>query len=300
MGMKKRTRKTASALLTLVFLCGGGLMLRQMAQYRQAEKIADNALLIAANSEATPAEPNSASGDLLTGLAGASDILVEIPDSEIPLALDGSAQNQKVTPSLSEPDDQAKLLMALDIEALQQVNGDVLGWLHIPDTEISYPLLSSDTYDEYLYKAWDGTQNANGSIYLECTNRRDFSDFNSILYGHNLSDGTMFGSLKDYGDAEFLESHRYIYIAVDGTVRRYVVFASYMATVDSKTYWLNFSGSEARADAIAYYQEMSHWTSDIQPTGNDRILTLSTCSGTGNYTYRWVVQAVLDTVWETK
>jgi len=269
-----KLRKKLMVLLAVVFTLGVFLMIHQSSQYRRAEQVQDQAQQIAmqiVNQAPIPTtEPR----------------IQEMPEEAIPLE------------SLPAPDDPAKQLMALDIKALQAVNPDVLGWITIPDTNIHYPLMAADTVDEYLHTAWDGSKSYSGSIYLETKNDRNFLDFHSIVYGHNMANGSMFGNLILYKKQEFLQTHPYIYIASGGAVRRYEIFAAYYAQVGSDTYYINFSSEQRRQEAISYYLDKSIITSERIPTPQDRLLTLSTCTGAGDYSQRLVVQAVLDISWK--
>ena len=181
----------------------------------------------------------------------------------------------------------------MDLDALRQTNERVLGWIHIPDSAIDYPLLQVQNNNEYLRRAWDGTPNQAGCIFLECKNSRDFSDFNTLIYGHYMRNGKMFGSLHYYQEQEYRDAHPYIYIVTDESVRRYEVFAAYEADVVSNTYRLYFEDDGRKQSVLDYYLDSSVVESDIVPTVEDHILTLSTCTGTGTYDTRWVVQAVL-------
>lgn len=287
--MKKGTRKVLTAILAVVFVVSSGLLLRQRIQSHQSQIITQQAIAVAAPVSVPAPAPTVPLPELSPAFAEIMDPLA------VPLA-----QAPEPEPTQPQIDDAAQPLLEINLEALRQVNPEVLGWIYIPETAVNYPLMSTDTFDEYLSKAWDGTENANGAIYLEQYNRQDLSDFNSIIYAHNNYDGTMFGGLKEFGQPEYAADHPYIYILTDGTIRRYTVFASYMATVDSKTYWLNFSSSEARQEAIDFYLEQTAWDNGVHPSGDQRIITLSTCSGTGNYTYRWVVHGVLEELWSVE
>lgn len=270
--MCKLIRKIIGVLLAVVFAVCAGFMLHQFNQYEEAEDAHQLAQRLAVKTQTTePAAP-----------------VEDIPEETVPLA------------SVPQPDNAAKAVMALDVAALQAVNADVLGWIQIPETKIDYPLLCADSNDEYLHTAWDGSENYSGSIYLECQNSRDLSDFYSLIYGHNMANGTMFGNLILYGDQGFRDAHPYIYLNVGGAVRRYEIFAAYTADVQSDTYRIGFSSDERKQQAISYYLEKSVISADREITAADQIITLSTCTGTGDYSCRWVVQAVLDATWDVR
>lgn len=184
-------------------------------------------------------------------------------------------------------------LAAVDLTALRATNEDVLGWIHIPGSVISYPLMESHDNDEYLHHTWDGTPNVAGSIFLEQHSSTDFTDFNTIIYGHAMSDGSMFAELHKYQWQDVPEKYPYIYIAIDGAVLRYAIFACYEADISSDTYRLSFADDAARERALAQYHSSSSITMPLTLNAESHILTLSTCTGNQKQ-LRLVVQAVLD------
>ena len=267
--MCKMMRKLITTVLAVVLAVSAGFVFHQFTQYGAADQSYQQAQQLAVKEVDTEDDGS----------------IEELPEDTVPLS------------PAPQMDAAAKAMQALDIPALQAVNADVLGWIRIPDTAIDYPLLGADSNDQYLHTAWDGNYSYSGSIFLECQNSRDLSDFYSLIYGHNMANGSMFGNLVLYCDQAFRDEHPYVYLNVDGTVRRYEIFAAYTADVQSDTYRIGFVGKERREQAIAYYLERSVISADRQITADDQIITLSTCTGTGNYSYRWVVQAVLDATW---
>ena len=134
-----------------------------------------------------------------------------------------------------EEDPHISALEAMDLEALREVNPDVVGWILIPDTQINYPLMQGQDNDYYLNRTWDGKSNAIGSIFLEHLNLPDLTDPNTIVYGHNMNDGSMFAEIKQYRDQEYAQQHPYVYILNDAGAFRYEIFAAYEADVESST-----------------------------------------------------------------
>lgn len=133
------------------------------------------------------------------------------------------------------------------------------------------------------------------SVFLECGNQPDMTEFHTIVYRHNMKDGSMFASLRKYAGEQYWRDHPYIYIANSEGVCRYEVFSAYRARVDSYTYGLGFERQQDKESFIQMLLQNSQIDTGIQPEATDRILTLSTCSGMG-YTTRWVVNARLKMV----
>ena len=273
--MKQHGRKIAIWILAAVFVCSAGLMLSQFRQYGSAQARYDQAAQLAFPETVPETLPQIQD----TQPSAAEEIQETLPETaptepEIPM------------------DAPARFLQQVDIFSLRQVNPEVLGWIYLPDTAISYPLMETQERDKYLNLAWDGSPSGNGSIFLEKNNRRDFTDFNTIIYGHHMINGTMFQPLIHYREEGFTKAHPYVYIATDSEIFRYRVISAYEAPVESDTYRLYFADDAACLAAIDLYLQGRQ---DLGLTPQDRILTLSTCTGTGIYTTRWVVQAVLKT-----
>lgn len=197
------------------------------------------------------------------------------------------------TAEQTENDPFAEALKNTDFAALQQTNPDVCGWLLIPDTELSYPLVQGENNDYYLTHTWKKEYNTVGAVFLDCRVSEDFTDFNTIIYGHRMRNGSMFATLKYYVDQEYFEAHPCIYLALPDGVYCCKIFAAYEAGADSATYQRDFPDDEEKSAFIQSALDHSVITCDVTPTAKDRIITLSTCTGQG-YSTRWVVQAVLE------
>lgn len=183
-------------------------------------------------------------------------------------------------------------LAQIDLSALQEVNPEVAGWIMIPDTDISYPLLRGQDNNYYLNHTWDGSRNSVGAIFLDYRNTRPLTDFNSIIYGHKMNNQSMFGLLHQYKNEGFWEAHPVLYLVDENGPREYDIFA-YYETGTMNTYSLAFADDAAKEAYIDECLAQSWLDTGIIPEPDDCILTLSTCTGRGHAT-RWVVQAVCD------
>lgn len=275
--MNKKLKFSLNVVLVLVFLFSITMVLRQMQDNSGGGSSYDDALQIAlsGNSEAR-----------LSDQANPSEHTSPTEPEE--------PQETKlwIPAPVEDTDPHVQTLEAISLEALRQVNPDVIGWIMIPDTKINYPLLQGEDNDFYLEHTWEGKKNSVGSIFLEHRNTPDFTDFNTIVYGHNMNSGAMFGSLSSYGSHWHWERHPYIYIRTEDGVFRYEVFSSYRAEVTGSAYGLSFHQPETRATFLVNALENSRIDTGVEPALTDRILTLSTCSGAG-YSTRWVVHARL-------
>lgn len=215
-----------------------------------------------------------------------------------PVSVPAETQQQEeiwVPAPVEEDDPHIQELEETDLDALRQANPDVIGWILLPDTDINYPIMQGQDNDFYLNHTWLGEPNAVGSIFMEYRNRKDFTEYNTILYGHNMINGSMFTDLSRYTGYHFHKDHPYVYIATDNGVLRYEVFSAYQADLGSATYGLSFRQEDTKKEFLIHALKNSKYEMGIAPELTDRILTLSTCSGTGGNT-RWVVHARLKMV----
>ena len=276
--MKINGKTIVMIALAVVFAVGAFLMIRQGLSYGQAEQLSDDALQLALQSGSDTTAPED-------DPAG-----TEITDPTVP--------EETSIYSLEPLDEAAQYLAQMDLAALQEVNPDVMGWIYIPGTKINYPLLRADSSEEYLHTAWNGKSVYSGSIFLEPLNSAELWDFNTLIYGHNMANGTMFGNLVGYAQQSFLEEHPYVYVLTEDAIRRYEVYSAYRAETDSSVYRLSYPDDIVKEAAIEESVDASVLESQIRPTAADHILTLSTCTGSGDYSYRWVVRTVLTDIWE--
>ena len=129
----------------------------------------------------------------------------------------------------------------MDLPALQQVNSDVIGWIAIPGTEISYPLVQGTDNDYYLTHTWNQNSSAVGAIFMDCRCSADFSGFNTIVYGHRMNNGSMFAALKHYKKQDFLQAHPQVYVTNASGTHAYSIYAAYEAALDGTAYYSAFS-----------------------------------------------------------
>ena len=185
----------------------------------------------------------------------------------------------------------------VDFGELQARNPEIYAWITVPGTRVDYPILQREGshQDYYLMHDVDGNLTASGSIYTESLNRKDFMDPNTVIYGHNMKNGTMFRDLHLYQEKEFFDSHPDVYIYLPGKRLTYEIFSAYEYDNRHLLKAFDFSDPEVYA---AYLETALHpravnvMTRDgISLTAADRIITLSTCIGRD--TSRYLVQAVL-------
>lgn len=199
-------------------------------------------------------------------------------------------------PAVSEeasgcPDEVLTALAEVDLRALREVNEDVTGWICIPETDLSYPLLQGSDNTYYLSHSWQKEKNVAGAVFLDY--RSGLDDLYSLIYAHRMSNTTMFGSLKFYDDEAYWAEHPSVYLVSADAVARYDIFSAFEASVYSDVYKLDFT-EEERGPFLAWCLEQSVIDTGITPEAAEKIICLSTCTSGGSETgTRWVVHAVL-------
>lgn len=175
------------------------------------------------------------------------------------------------------------------IASLHEENPDVIGWIRFDNSEISYPLMQGKDNDYYLKRNYQGEKNNAGSIFLEASNSPDLEDCHSIIYGHNMKDLSMFGSLKEYKYKDYYKEHSYFTIYTLDQVYRYQIFAYYDISMYGDVYNNQFGPDDFFQSFIDTMVSRSYYDTGVRPQKTDKIITLSTCSTEGN---RFVVNAV--------
>ena len=144
----------------------------------------------------------------------------------------------------------------VDFETLRSQNPDIIGWIYSPDTPINYPIAQSEDNDYYLRRLTDGTRNTAGTIFVDFRNAPDFSDRNTLVYGHNMKNDTMFGTLSEYGRQSYYEAHRELWLLTPEQTFRLEPIAGFVTRADSDSYTL-FETREALQDYLETAVEQS-------------------------------------------
>lgn len=165
----------------------------------------------------------------------------------------------------------------VDFDALKAENPETVAWIHFPGVDISYPIMQTEDNDYYLKHTFKKEQNGNGSIFLDYQNSSDFTDDNTIIYGHNMKSGAMFGKLKRYRDEDFFADNSHFYILRPGFgADKYQVF-SYYETDSLRQYTIAFANSEKKLEFLNDIAELSIYKSSTNIDISDKIITLVTC-----------------------
>ena len=199
----------------------------------------------------------------------------------------------------SEPEEkQTDEEIPINFDELEKMNPDIYAWITIPGTNIDYPIVQHPTNDEYyLMHTIEGKEGYPGSIYTENYNKKDFSDFNTVIYGHDMNDGSMFQNLHNYSDQEYMRQHPEVVIYTRGHAYRYKIFAAVvyddrhlMGTFD----FTAAQGKQAFLDSVLNSRDMGNcFAENVTVTPENQVVTLSTCIAS-RPDNRFLVGAVLE------
>ena len=173
----------------------------------------------------------------------------------------------------------------INFAGLKAVNPDVIAWIQIPALDISYPVVQGKDNAYYLHHLFSGESNINGSIFVDCHNQPDFTDQNTIVYGHNMKNGTMFSELLRYEDKYFAKNYPYITFADKDGENVYQIIAAFYTQIytedDIAFKYYDYFGeldSEQMARYLNNIEQIALYYDDVAVTAEDKLLTLSTCA----------------------
>lgn len=187
----------------------------------------------------------------------------------------------------------------VDFDKLKEINPEIYAWIRIPDTNIDYPVAQHSGEDQTYYLKHDlyGTPQFAGCIYSEEPSAKDFTDPVTVLYGHNMKNGSMFQNLYHFIEEGALKEDTYVYVYTYAHTYVYRIYAAYYGDDRNISQIYDFTlqeDLEEYLDTTTKPRSMEAQTSRTEEIDiNDRILTMSTCVY-GQPSIRLLVQAVLE------
>ena len=173
----------------------------------------------------------------------------------------------------------------VDFEKLKNINSDAVGYIEVPNTNISYPVVQAKNNDYYLTYNFKKEYNSAGWIFMDYRNDLDGNDKNIIIYGHNRRDGSMFGSLKNILSPDWYnnETNKYVTLITEQGNMIYEVFSVYQ--IEREDYYIqtSFSDNEDYESFIRTITNRSIKNYNVNVSSEDSILTLSTCANDNKY-----------------
>lgn len=209
---------------------------------------------------------------------------------------------QKYISTTETPAETANAALAenhnIDWDKLQADNSDIYSWIYIPNTNVDYPVVQSSKYESdtfYLTHNIQKEDDIAGAIYSERLNSKDYSDPVTLIYGHNMKNGSMFKTLHSFEDSKFFKKNKYIYIYLPQRKLTYKIYAAYVYDDRHILNSFDFGKKSVLKKYLKYTQNpdsLTKNTREVDLDVNSRIITLSTCTNSSENT-RYLVQGVL-------
>ena len=289
-------KKTIYRLFLILFLicfafCCGAMTYRYVVRQNAAEAMekAKEETVVATEIESRKTDSNS-------------DIKTEVKDESVvtePAASNSTSDEQTEVKPVDILKERGISIPEKDIDwgELRSQNPDIYAWIYVPGTNIDYPILQHpEERSYYLNHNIDGSEGYPGCIYTQNVNTKDWTDPNTVIYGHNMNNGSMFHDLHRFEDAVFFDETQYLYIYTPEYNLVYEIFAAYPFSNIDLIMCFDYSTPEALLvyfDGIWTNRSMtSHFRDSTVLYGDSRIITMSTCIG-GQPDMRYLVQAVL-------
>lgn len=287
MSRRRKKRKTVGDVLRLtvmlaalaVFLYSGYTLYGFYKEYKKSSDEYDNL----EHSYAADQESESENLDALEN----DTALQNISGREVRTVIENG--EEKTLPVMKNP---------INFSQLLSVNSDIVGWLRIRALDISYPVVQGEDNDFYLHRTFEKTDNFAGCLFVNSYNMGDFTDQNTIIYGHNMKNGSMFGKLKNFNDPEVFKKSRYFWIFTPEFIYQYRIFSASVVDKTGLTYQISFTDDEFEEFVSRAYSASVVDNQGVTVTKEDRIVTLSTC--TGDDATRFVVMGKLAQIYAAK
>lgn len=165
----------------------------------------------------------------------------------------------------------------IDFDRLHEISKDAVAWLYSPGTKLNYVIARAEDNDYYLHRLLDGTTASGGTLFEDCRNSPDFTAWNTLVYGHNMKNGTMFAELMNYRNPAYYEEHPVMYLYLPGKRYRLELIAGYTTTVEDIIFSVPAT-KEERDAVLKHADRVSSFISDVTAGAQDKLVTLSTCS----------------------
>lgn len=203
------------------------------------------------------------------------------PAVKTPVPTKEPEKEQEETKEEPLPDalkDDGTFPIEINFDELKEKNSDVIGWIYLPGTKLNYPIVRGEDNDFYLHQTIEKTYSFGGTIFLDVNCARDWSSRHNIIYGHNMNDGSMFRPIIRYKEQDYYDKNPFMYLSTPDGNYRLDIFAGFITESESEVYSTFFTSGESFAKWAEKMAEKSSITTDLIPSENSKIITLSTCT----------------------
>jgi sortase, SrtB family len=167
----------------------------------------------------------------------------------------------------------------LSFDQLKKKNKDVFAWLNVYGTKIDYPVVQGKNNEKYVNTDVLGNYSLSGSIFLDYRNSKNFTDFNSIIFGHHMAKSAMFGDLANFSDKNYFAKHKYGNLFYQGK-NHGIEFFAFMKidAFNSQIYMTPLTSEGAKARYLSEIDSLATNKREMSVTTSDHLVLLSTCT----------------------
>ncbi len=215
-------------------------------------------------------------------LLAASMVVQLLPSDPLPLSLQTLQQTSVYASSAPSPAALQPTVKAPTVQErfkkLLTKNNHLIGWVTLPNTKIDYPVFKTRNNDYYMTRDLNRKKSKAGSVFMDYRNTGNMTDRHTIIYGHNMKNGTMFGTLKAYKSEEFYKKNKVFTYSTLYETGQYEVFSVYVATASLSINEPNFADDAAFDKFLKERISKAMYGTTATVTAHDKVLTLVTCS----------------------
>lgn len=187
-------------------------------------------------------------------------------------------QNQAVYDKISEETQVGGFTGDIDFDKLRSINPDVIGWIYYEDTVIDYPVVQGRDNEKYLYTLFDGSTGGFGTLFADASTEAPFRQFNTIVYGHHMRNGSMFAPLKHLKEKSYCDEHPQLELITPEGKFHLEIWAFLNEPADSKIYTTNIHDPGERTEYLDMIEDLASYKTDVEVSNTDRLVILSTCA----------------------
>ena len=193
-------------------------------------------------------------------------------------------KNANIQDSINERVKTENDKIQVDFNKLKKNNPDTVGYLKVNNTNIEYVVVKTTNNDYYLTHNFNKEQNVAGWVFMDYKNTNSSNDKNTVIYGHNMKDGSMFGSLKNTLKTEWQNNkkNRTIQYITEKETLKYEVFSTYVVNEEEYYIQTDFNDEEDYSNFLNKVKSRSNYDYQVNIKTTDKVLTLSSCAGYGN------------------
>lgn len=208
------------------------------------------------------------------------------------------ALKTEITQTVTTDDEKADF-KDVDFTSLKKINKDTVGWLECEGTKVDYPIVKGNDNDYYLHHNIKKEDSLSGTIFMDYRNNKDFKDDVTVLYGHNMRNDSMFGSLSEYDNQSYYNKHSKMYYHTDDAVYEIDLFGAVNQDATTLTVG-NYSDKDSFEKDMKDIKENSSFKSKTKVDENSKVVCLYTCldSGSNGTNYRYLVYGTVNKVYD--